>query len=162
MEDDSGSQAGQHVYWQPGLRQGSEQAIVTEPTVANHQYGCADEVLGDCNQHLCRLGEFGLKGDGRAGFNRVNRVRLDILLHEIETKGQWYTAPATFDPVQQSDRNDLLRPGVTGRFEPGRVVMEESASENLTTHLGIDGIIQRQQQSPLDGGIGNERPQHAP
>src|ERR671918_1009622 len=162
VERGVGAKTGEEMEVEFGSGEGSKQPVVAKPTVCNHQDRCCQEMSGNRVQHFGRLRHFGLKGDGFTGFFRCDLLRIDILSQKIKSERQRQTAPPALDDFQQTDGNDILRPGIGGLIKLGGMVMKETAAEDLASGFVIDGIIECYQQPALNGGLWDEAPEELP
>ena len=64
--------------------------------------------------------------------------------------------------VQQSNGHNILRPGIVGLIELGGMVVKETTTKDLASGFVIDGIVECDQQSALNGGLRNESPEDLP
>jgi hypothetical protein len=119
-------------------------------------------MMGQLNQHLGRLVQFCLKYCGLARDAHVAGSRLNRLLRKIEPVSKRQTGPTPFDALQQTNANHILRPRVFGLIGLGGMVEDARTAENLLSRLGIDEIIQGEQQTAMRRWTRDPVPQAAP
>ena len=83
---------------------------------------------------------------------------LDGFFHRVEAKSHWQEGPASFDDLQQADRNNVLRPRVFALIDLGGMIEEGRTSKDLFSRFRVDVIVQGQQEPAINGRLWNERP----
>ena len=140
--------------------QGLEQPSVAEPAVGDHQDRGLGEHLGHRPDHPYRLGELGLKDQRLA--TDADAPRVQRLVAQIKGEGQGQAAPAPMDHLQQAHRHQRLCPRVLTLIDLGRVVEAALTGEHLAPTLGVDGIVQRHQQTSVGQRVRDRTPEHLP
>ena len=76
--------------------------------------------------------------------------------------GKRQACPATFDALEQANENHILCPGIFGLVGLGGMIEDMSTAEDLSACLGIDEIIQGDQQTAIRYRTWNHIPQLRP
>ena len=76
--------------------------------------------------------------------------------------GKGQTRPATFDALEQANENHILGSGIFGLVCLGGMIEDMSTAEDISACLGIDEIIQCDQQTAIRYRSRNHIPQLRP
>ena len=137
-----------------------EQPIVAEPTVRDHQNGRLGKDLGQFADQANRLGELGLEDDGLSPHaDTSGSQRLET---EIEGERQWQATPASVNLLEQTHRDNRLRPRVLALVGLGGMVEGSLTAEHLAPRLGVDGIVQADHQASISQWVRDSSPEHFP
>jgi hypothetical protein len=150
-----------HTLAQTGTQR-LEQPVVAEPAVGHHQHrGLCEEAAQACDQ-LHRLRKLVREYQRLAA--QTDARGAQRLAAQVEPKGQGDTAPTPVDGLEQTNRDDPLRPGPGRLVALGRMVERPLTGDDLLAGFRIDRIVQPQQQTPGDQGAWDRAPQrfHTP
>jgi hypothetical protein len=76
--------------------------------------------------------------------------------------GKGQTRPTTFDTLEQANENHILGPGIFGLVGLRGMIEDMSTAEDLSACLGIDEIIQGDQQTAIGYRTWDPIPQLSP
>jgi len=76
--------------------------------------------------------------------------------------GKGQTCPASFDALQETNKDHVLRPGVSGLVGLGGMIEEVRTPKDRSACFGVNEIIRCDQKTPIGQGIGNHAPQRTP
>jgi len=147
---DVGSKPGQEidVFSQHAVH-GFPQAVVPEPGIRRDEQR---ELVGmvDISEHLGGLIQLGPKVD--FFFAQANLPFLESVLGVVESEVEGEAGPSAFDGCEQPDGDDVLSPRVTGLVLLGGMIEEAVAGEDLFSDLGVDAVIEGEEESSLGEG----------
>ena len=80
----------------------------------------------------------------------------------VEAIIKWQTSPSAFDHLEQPNGDNVLCPWILGLVELCRMIKDFVAGKDFAAGLGIDAIIDGNDQSLICQGLRNHFPQSGP
>ncbi len=118
------------------LAQRAPETIVAKSRIGHDQDIRLRKLGGNIAEHVDSLGMFALKDDLPAVVFRL--VLGDLLFEKVVTMREGQAGPAPFDHLEQTDNDNILRPGISRVILFGRMVEHLGASKDLLPRLGVD------------------------
>jgi len=162
IQDGTTPQAGQQVDGRHRCAQGLPQAVIPEPAVADDQRRVAAEMSSHLQDHGRSLGHFRLKDRHLPMTTDVDLAGLNVLLPMVEATGHRQAGPAALDGLEQAEHDDILCPGISGMIHLGGMIEEKAAAEDPLAGFVVEGVIEGQDQAPIDQRGRNQIPGNRP
>jgi len=135
---------------------GFPKAVVAEPAVAHNEEVVLGKGVSDLGDHFNSLLEFGL--EFHKVFPDLDRSGFEVLSEVIEASGQRKTGPSFLNELEEAEANDILRPGVLTLVLLSSVVEKVVTAIDQFTGLGVDEVIESEDQTFAGLGAGDELP----